>query len=74
MSCNCESRCLVDGGKGRRSRRFAISALMRSRRSLLAPFVDLPWSNLVNMLAYGVRQVYRHALVGVNTHLDPCHH
>jgi hypothetical protein len=36
----------VDGGSGNRSRKLAISALIRSRLNLLAPFVDLVASNL----------------------------
>ncbi len=42
MSCSCESLCLVDEGSGSRSLRWAISVLIRSRRILLAPFVDFP--------------------------------
>lgn len=38
----------MDGGSGSKSRRFEISALIRSRRILLAPFVDFVGSNLRN--------------------------
>ena len=46
MSCSWDSLCLVDDGRGSKSRRFAISEFIRSRRSFDAPFVDFVASKL----------------------------
>lgn len=46
MSCSCESLWRVDCGNGSKSRKLAISELIKSLRNFDAPFVDLLVSNL----------------------------
>ena len=64
ISCSWESRCRVEGGSGRRSRRFAISAFIRSLRNLLAPFVDL----LASILQGHTRPSFKINFVYTPTH------
>ena len=64
MSCSCDSLCLVDEGRGRRSLRWAISELIMSRRILLAPLVDLVGPPLPDVVVPPVNEIIK--VVGRN--------